>query len=164
MNLSRKFVFEGGLALAAALTLATGLTAQTPAPTPKPATAPAAKVHHVEKMHKEGMSKEGMKADCDIMMAKHKEMEEKLQAMDATLDRLVAEMNAAAQSTAPDALEKPMAAVVMELVRQRKAMRVMKTHMEHEMMEHMMRHMHAKGAGMDDCPMMKAGHATGGMS
>lgn len=36
-----------------------------------------------------------MKTECQAMMAKKQEMQDKLQAMDAALDKLVVEMNAA---------------------------------------------------------------------
>lgn len=56
-------------------------------------------------------------------------------------------------------MEKPMAAVINELVAQRKVYRAMMMERQPEMREHMMSHMdmHIKG-GMD-CPMMKAGDA-----
>jgi hypothetical protein len=44
-----------------------------------------------------------MKAECQAMMAKKQEMQDKLQAIDATLDKLVAEMNAAKSSKEVDA-------------------------------------------------------------
>ncbi len=101
-----------------------------------------------------------MKAECQAMMAKKQDMQAKLQAMDATLDKLVAEMNAAKDSKEPDALEKPMAAVINELVAQRKASRAMRMEMQSEMMAHMTRHMAMHGAkGAMECPMMKKGDA-----
>ena len=94
------------------------------------------------------------------MMARHKEMQEKLRAMDATLDKLVAEMNAAKESKAVDALERPMAAVINELVAQRKASRAMMMEMQPEMMAHMAHHMQMHGTkGPMECPMMKTGTA-----
>lgn len=108
-----------------------------------------------------------MKADCEAMQAKHKAMAEKMKAQDATLDALVAEMNAAKTSKAPDAMEKPMAAVLTELVAQRKAQRTMMMEMQPEMMKHMSHHMgmkmHAEEGGMD-CPMMKADDASAPMA
>ena len=87
----------------------------------------------------------------------------KMKAQDATLDALVAEMNAAKTSKAPDAMEKPMAAVLNELVAQRKAQRAMMMEMQPEMMAHMGRHMGMKmhgGEGGMDCPMMKSDDAA----
>ncbi len=106
-----------------------------------------------------------MKAECQAMMAKKEEMQAKHQEMDATLDKLVAEMNAAKGSKAVDAMEKPMAAVINELVAQRKALGSMMMEMQPAMMAHMMRHMDMHGAkGAMECPMMKSGdaHEPGG--
>jgi hypothetical protein len=101
-----------------------------------------------------------MKAECQAMMAKKQEMQDKLQAMDATLDKLVAEMNAAKGSKEVDAMEKPMAAVLNELVSQRKAARSMMMEMQPSMMAHSMHHMRMHGAkGAMECPMMKMGNA-----
>lgn len=104
-----------------------------------------------------------MMAECQTMRAKHQEMQDKRQAMDTKLDELVAKMNAASTSKEPDAMEKPMAAVLTELVAQRKANRSMMMEMQPGMMGHMMHHqgMHGtKGAmgtmGAMNCPMMKA--------
>jgi hypothetical protein len=93
------------------------------------------------------------------MMAKKQAMHDKFLAMDATLDKLVAEMNAAKASSAPDAMERPMAAVLNELVAQRKAAMAMMMEMQPEMMAHMMHHagmhgMHGMHGAME-CPMMK---------
>ncbi len=148
MRPMKQLPLRAALALAAVFALSQSMTAQTPAP--------AAKTHHAMK----GMHKDDMKAECAVMQAKKKEMEEKHQAMDATMDRLLAEMNVAGKTEKMDAMEKPMAAVLTELVSQRKAMHAMKAKMEAEMMQHMMRHMHsgdAKGGmkAMSDCPMMK---------
>jgi hypothetical protein len=77
-------------------------------------------------------------------------MHAKMQAMDATLDRLVAEMNAAKGS-----MEKPIAAVINELVAQRKAAHAMMEEMEPAMMAHMAGHMEGHGMKGAMCPMMK---------
>jgi hypothetical protein len=144
-----------GLAFAAGLMLAMDVVAQTPAPAaPSPQGAMMGGPH-----------KGGLMAECQAMMAKKQEMQDKLLAMDATLDKLVAEMNAAVAEKKVDVMEKPMAAVINELVAQRKAMRSMMMEMQPAMMAHMMHHMHshdAKGAKgkmepMSDCPMMKTG-------
>ncbi|HQP37112.1 MAG TPA: hypothetical protein PLI95_18130, partial [Polyangiaceae bacterium] len=100
------------------------------------------------------------KAECQAMMAKKEEMQAKHREMDATLDKLVAEMNAARGSKDVDAMEKPMAAVINELVAQRKALSSMMMEMQPAMMAHMMRHMEMAGAkGAMECPMMKTGNA-----
>ena len=145
----KKIALRLALAMAAVFALAQNGSAQT--------TAPAAKPHHAGM---KGMHKDEMKAECEVMKAKKKEIEEKLQAMDATMDRLIAEMNAAGATAKVDAMAKPMALALTELVGQRKATHAMKAKMEAEMMQHMMRHMHsgdAKGGMKDksDCPMMK---------
>ncbi len=90
------------------------------------------------------------------MMAMHQKMHAKMQAMDQKLDALVAEMNAAGGRQKADAV----AAVVAELVNQRKAMHSMMMEMQPRMMGHMMEHMRSgMMAGMKqsmaDCPMMK---------
>jgi hypothetical protein len=98
-----------------------------------------------------------LKAECEAMMAKKQAMEDKLQAMDATLDKLVATMNAAKPEVN---MEPAMAAVINELVAQRKASRAMMMEMQPAMMAHMMHHMHSQGAkGAMECPMMKTGTA-----
>ncbi len=81
------------------------------------------------------------KSECQAMMTKHQEIQDKLEAMDATLDELVAEMNATKICDEADAMDKPMAAVLTELVAQRKASRAMMMEMQPEMMAHMRHHM-----------------------
>jgi len=149
---------------AAALALSASAGAQTAAPPalPPATTSPQASPmtgHH--KMHSAKPKQDAdMKAECQSMMTKHQAMQEKLQAMDATLDKLVAEMNAAKESKAPDALEKPMAAVLNELVAQRKALRTMMMEMQPAMMSHMAHHMNIHGTkGTMKCPMMSSGAA-----
>lgn len=149
-----------GIFAAAALLLGLSVGAQTP---PPPGATPAATSPHAGSTtghHKASAAKTkhdaDMKAECDAMMAKKQEMQDKLQAMDATLDKLVAEMNAAKSSKEPDALEKPMAAVLNELVSQRKTLRSMMMEMQPAMMTHMMHHMHGTKGAME-CPMMKMG-------
>ncbi len=56
-------------------------------------------------------------------------------------------------------MEKPMAAVINELVAQRKVYRAMMMERQREMREHMMSHMDMHTKGGMDCPMMKAGDA-----
>ena len=152
-----------GIFAAAAFLVAASVGAQAP---PPPGPTPAATSPHTAAMtgghHKSVAAKAnhdaGMKAECDAMMAKKQQMQDKLQAMDATLDKLVAEMNAAKESKGADALEKPMAAVLNELVAQRKALRSMMMEMQPVMMAHMMHHMHGTKGAME-CPMMKMGTA-----
>jgi len=154
------------LVAAAALALAATAGAQsTPPPvtsaTPKsPQAAPMAG-HHMEGAAKAVHHAE-MKAECKAMMAKKEGMRVKHREMDAALDKLVAEMNAAKGSKEVDALEKPIAAVVNELVAQRKALSSMMMEMQPAMMAHMMRHMETAGAkGAMECPMMKPGKTPG---
>jgi Skp family chaperone for outer membrane proteins len=155
-------VLVPGIFAAAALLLGLSVGAQTP---PPPGPTPAATSPHAASMtghHKASATKAkhdaDMNAECEAMMAKRQEMQDKLQAMDATLDKLVAEMNAAKSSKEVDALEKPMAAVLNELVAQRKALRSMMMEMQPAMMQHMMHHMHMHGTkGAMECPMMKTG-------
>ncbi len=139
-----------GLALTTALAFATSGFAQAPAPTP----------HHPQGTAMSASKEGGMMAECQAMKAKHHEMMDKQMSMDATLDKLVTAMNAAAGDKKADAMEKPMAAVLNELVAQRKTMHAMMMEMEPKMMDHMMRHMEMQGEGggmkgMSDCPMMK---------
>ncbi len=137
-----------GIIAAASLVLAVGVGAQM---TPQADTSPAANTSTATSM---ADHKADMKANCEAMIAKRQEMQVKMQEMDATLDKLVAEMNAAKGSKEPDAMEKPMAAVINELVAQRKASHAMAHEMETSMMGHM--NMHGMKGEMD-CPMMKTG-------
>jgi hypothetical protein len=103
-----------------------------------------------------GMKKPGTVAEGEMdesrMMAMHKEMMAKMEMMDSRLDDLVKKMNAAKGSGKVDAT----AAVVNELVTQRKAMRQQMMSMQPEMMRHMMGHMQmGMMKGMAECPMMK---------
>jgi hypothetical protein len=115
-------------------------------------TPPAAQ--KMEMPGKQAMMDEKMTEES--MMAHHKEMMSKMEAMDARLDELVKKMNAATGSKKPDAV----AAVINELVAQRKRMREQMIAMQPEMMRHMMAHMRMGiMKGMEDsmakCPMMK---------
>jgi outer membrane murein-binding lipoprotein Lpp len=98
----------------------------------------------------------GEKKMDESMMAHHKEMMAKMEAMDSKLDDLVKKMNAAKGNSKVDAT----AAVVNELIAQRKQMREHMMAMQPEMMKHMMEHMQTgmmKGMmeSMSECPMMK---------
>jgi DNA repair exonuclease SbcCD ATPase subunit len=102
-----------------------------------------------------GMMDEKMMEES--MMAHHKEIMAKMEAMDSRLDDLVKKMNTAKGSRKADAV----AAVVNELVAQRKQMREQMMAMQPEMMKHMMEHMRmGMMKGMEDsmakCPMMKS--------
>jgi Skp family chaperone for outer membrane proteins len=156
-------VLVPGIFAAAALALAVGVGAQTPPIEPSPA-AKTPQATPITGHHKDSAATAkhdaDMKAECQAMMAKKQEMQDKLQTMDATLDKLVATMNAAKGSKEADAMEKPMVAVINELVAQRKASRSMMMEMQPAMMAHMMRHMHMQGTkGAMECPMMKTGNA-----
>src|SRR5271157_5740826 len=133
-------VLVPGIFAAAALALAVGASAQT-TPLPAPPAPPVAGSPQAAPMpghHKDSAEaakhEADLKAECQAVMAKKQEMQEKLQAMDATLDKLVAEMNAAKPEVN---MEKPMAAVINELVAQRKASRAMMMDMQSAMMAHM---------------------------
>ena len=153
-----------GIFAATALALAPSAGAQTPPPPgPTPATTSprtASMTGHHKDSAAAAKHHADMKTECQAMMAKKQEMQDKLQAMDGALDKLVAEMNAAKGSKEVDALEKPMAAVINELVAQRKASRSMMMEMQPAMMAHMTHHMQMHGAkGAMECPMMKTGNA-----
>ena len=149
-------VLAPGILATFALALAVSAGAQTPPPAPSPAAkasqAPPMTGHHMDGPAAATYHAD-MKAECQGMMAKRQEMQDKLQAMDAALDKLVAEMNAAKASKEVGALEKPMAAVINELVAQRKTSRSMMMEMQPAMMVHMMHHMHGTKGAME-CPMM----------
>lgn len=148
-------VLVPGIFVATTLALVLGVRAQAPAPTAEtPMAAPMADNH---KDHAAGAKGEAaMQAACHEFMTHHKAMQDKLQAMDVKLDELVAKMNAASTSKTPDAMEKPMAAVLNELVAQRKAARSMMMEMRPNMMAHRMHHGDMHGAkGAMDCPMMQ---------
>ncbi len=160
---TRKFLVPGIL-VAAALVQAVGVYAQTP-PAPKPAPAKSTQAAPVTARQQKDAAAAAkhdadMQAECKAMMAKKQEMKDKLLVMDASLDKLVADMNAAKWSKDDDARERSMVAVINELVSQRKASRDMMMEMEPGMMAHMMGHMGMHGArGTLECPMMKAGSA-----
>ncbi|MFO7691782.1 MAG: hypothetical protein R6V57_01735 [Vicinamibacterales bacterium] len=92
-----------------------------------------------------------MTARCQAMMAEHEKMMTEMKAADARLDDLVARMNAASGMGKADAV----AAVVNEMVTQRRTMRDGMMKMQHGSMGHMMEHMQAGKDSMAMCPMMK---------
>ena len=102
--------------------------------------------------------KPAMMPDCAAMMQQHEAMQKHMAEMNAKLQTLVGEMNAA---KGPARIDKT-AAVVNELVAQRAMMQKEMMDMQPKMMEHMMAHMQAgtKGMSMSDCPMMKESNKT----
>jgi hypothetical protein len=100
-----------------------------------------------------------MMEGCQEMMAAHQAMKTEMASMDARLDSLVAAMNAAAG----DAKAEATAAVVNELVAQRKVMRDRMMAMGPRMMRHSMHHGGPGGMKpMADCPMMQPAKPEGG--
>ena len=93
----------------------------------------------------------GMAAKCQAMMADREKMMADMKAADQRLDDLVSKMNAASGMAEADAT----AAVVNEMVTQRRTMLDGMMKMQDEMMAHMMEHMQAGSDSMAMCPMMK---------
>src|SRR6185369_12880895 len=102
--------------------------------------------------------KPAMMPDCAAMMQQHEAMQKHMAKMNAKLQTLVDEMNAAKGSARVDKT----ATVVTELVAQRAMMEKDMMDMQPKMMEHMMAHMQGgmKGMSMSDCPMMKESNKT----
>jgi hypothetical protein len=98
-----------------------------------------------------GMAAADMAAKCQAMMADREKMMADMKDADQRLDDLVSKMNAAAGGEKADAT----AAVVTEMVTQRRARRDSMMKMQHGMMAHMMEHMQAGKESMAMCPMMK---------
>ncbi len=96
----------------------------------------------------EGMGKTAVTEES--MMAMRTKMHEKMEMMDQGLDALVAEMNAASGAQKVEAV----AAVVSELVAQRKSMRGMMMHMSAGKM-------HDMKSSMGSCPMMQQSASDG---
>jgi hypothetical protein len=92
-----------------------------------------------------------MAAKCQAMMADQEKMMTEMKAADQRLDDLVGKMNAAAGMEKADAA----AAVINEMVTQRRTLRDGMMKMQHGMMGHMMEHMQAGKDSMPMCPMMK---------
>jgi hypothetical protein len=97
------------------------------------------------------MPDSGMAAKCQAMMADKEKMMTEMKAADQRLEALVSTMNAASGMEKAAAT----AAVVNEMVTQRRTMRDGMMKMQHEMMAHMMEHMQAGKDSMAMCPMMK---------
>ena len=93
----------------------------------------------------------GMEAKCQAMMAEKEKMMADVKVADQRLDDLVATMNTASGMDKMAAT----AAVVSEMVTQRRTMRDGMMKMQEDMMGHMMEHMRAGTASMASCPMMK---------
>jgi hypothetical protein len=91
-----------------------------------------------------------MAAKDTAMMAARTTMTADMKAADQRLDALVLKMNAASGTGTTTAA----AAVVTEMVTQRRAMRDSMMKMQDGMMAHMMEHMQAGMATMAMCPMM----------
>lgn len=118
---------------AAASSIANGLPAQT-AVASQPEKAPS-----------------DMSAKCQATMAEHAKMMAEIEAADQRLDTLVSKMNAASGDEKTDAT----AAVVSEIVAQRRTLRERMMNMHQNMMRHMAEHMQAGPKSMGMCPMMK---------
>jgi hypothetical protein len=149
-----------GLLTVLSLVLAAGAGAATPPPASAPVatkgTSSSPMANHPMTVEPTAKQEADMKAECKAMVAEEKDLQGKFQAMDVTLDKLVAEMNAAKTSKTPGALEKPMAALLTELVAQRKASRTLMATADQSRTTHRMHHMAMQGghAGMEGCPMM----------
>ena len=92
-----------------------------------------------------------MAAKDHAMMAEREKMMTEMKAADQRLDDLVVKMNTASGTEKMAAT----AAVVSEMVTQRRKMRDGMMKMQEDMMGHMMQHMQAGTASMASCPMMK---------
>ena len=156
------------LILTTLLAGASPLWAQTQAPSPSPQETASGKEPHMMggSMMAEEAEGGSMMAECNAMMAKRHAMVDQMKAMDTKLDSFVNSMNEAKGSKKVDAT----AAVVNELVAQRKTMRDAMESMQPMMMQHMMKHMQMgmmKGMkeAMSGCPMMSIPKpaASGGM-
>lgn len=93
----------------------------------------------------------GREAPCQAMMAEKAKMMADMKVADQRLDDLVSAMNAASDTDKIAAT----AAVVSEMVTQRRAMHDSMVKMQEDMMGHMMAHMQAGAPSMAMCPMMK---------
>ncbi len=132
-----------------ALLGATGMLARQNQTTAKPSGTPQT-----------GMMGGNMAQKCKQMMTTHSQMMADMKAMDAQLDQKVAAMNTAKGNAKVDA----MAAVISEMVAQRKQMMAKMTNMQSQMMAHMGEHMAQSGGpamrqSVSQCPMMQGmGH------
>ena len=137
-----------GVAALASLMVGTPLQARQSSPT----TQPSHQQHHPEQQSGAPGKQGQMTMSCQDMMVGHQKMMDEMKATDAKLDSLVQTMNSAAASNKIDAT----AAVVTELVTERRAMRDRMGGMQTRMMQHMMEHMSQGGTkDMMQCPMLK---------
>ena len=118
---------------------------------PSPGLAAQASPEHQHAATAKATPQSGMAAKCQAMMAEHDKMMAETKAADLRLDGLVASMNAAKGQPKVDAT----AALVTELVAQRKTMHDGMMKMQPGMMAHMMEHMQEGKDSMAMCPMMK---------
>jgi hypothetical protein len=150
-------LFAPGIFAVLALSLTVGAAAQAPQSATAPAVPASAQSStmpgHEHPIAAPAASDAELQAECQAMMAKRQQMQDKVRANDAALEKLVTEMNAAKGSTEK---ERTMMAVLNELVAQRKAAHSMMMEMQPGMMAHGMRHMgmHVSPGAME-CPMMK---------
>lgn len=93
-----------------------------------------------------------MTARCQAMRADREKKMAEMTASDARLDALVAAMNAAPAADKANAT----AAVVTEMVAQRRSMRTSLDRMQHGAIGHMMEHLHGDKARMEHCPLIRA--------
>ena len=127
--------------VAIGMSAASGLAAQTP----------QAPHQHQHAATDKAKPPSDMAAKCQAMMAEREQMMTEMKAADQKLDDLVAKMNSAPSPERADAT----AAVVTEMVAQRRTMRDGMMKMQDGMMGHMMEHMKAGKDSMAMCPMMK---------
>lgn len=123
---------------AVVMSVAPGLSAQTPQ-------------EHQHAAAAKAKPPSGMEAKCQAMMAEKEKTMADMKVADQRLDDLVATMNTASGMDKMAAT----AAVVSEMVTQRRTMRDGMMKMQEDMMGHMMAHMQAGAASMAMCPMMK---------
>jgi hypothetical protein len=93
----------------------------------------------------------GVAAKCQAMMAEREKMMADMKAADQRLDELVATMNSASETEKAAAT----AAVVTEMVAQRRTMRDGMMKMQHGMLGHITEHNQAGRDSMATCPMMR---------
>jgi len=110
-------------------------------------------MHRQAPQQEHQMAQGDMAAKCQAMMKDHEKMMADQKAADERLEGLAAKMNAASGQAKIDAT----AAVVAEIVAQRKTMHQSMMKMHQGSMMHMMEHMQAGKESMAMCPMMKGG-------
>jgi hypothetical protein len=115
------------------------------------AAAQATQPHQHDPAHPQGSAQQPDMEACREMMGRHQKMMDEMKAIDAQRDELVTKMNAVQGQAKIDAT----AAVVNELVEQRRTMRDRMMTMQERMMGHMMGHMTQGQESMAACPMMQ---------